>query len=256
MVERLSVIDQESIREVEIAFVSEYEAASLGDPDPSSPERKSIQEAKYELSVLGNLALWLSRPSRACFQVVLHAPQHGTTPAVQQVERHSPLLCHPNDVGNRVSASDLIIAQGLHSSMVQIARQNAVWTAIRSAWFALHMNAEEVRYFLWWAALEALFGPEDAREITYRLSQRVGFFLGQDPSDARELFTVVKAGYTFRSKVVHGRWAANSQNLTLMGNAEMITRRSLHRILSERELLEVFQGRDREGYLDDLVFRA
>ena len=258
MVERLSVTDQQSVREVQHAFVSEYEAASLDDPDPSSKgsEPKSIQETKYELSVLGNLALWLSRPSAACFSVVLHAPQFGGTPVVQQIKRHSPLLCHPNDVGNTLSAEDVALAQRLHSSLVQIPRQNAVWTAIRSAGFALHMNAEDVRCSLWWIALEALFGPEDAREITYRLSQRIGFFLGQDAKSARELFSQAKAGYAFRSKVVHGRWKEDSDGLTLMANAEMLVRRSLNRLLLDPELAKLFQEKNRETYLDELAFRA
>jgi hypothetical protein len=258
MVENLSSTDQEGVKETTHAFIVEYEAGSLGDPDASwkgSPP-KSVQETKYELSVLGNLALWLSRPSAVCFTVVLHAPQFGSEPTIQQVTRHSPLLCHPNDVETALSLDDITLAQKLHSSLVQIPRQNAIWTAIRAAWFALHMNAEEIRYSLWWIALEALFGPEDARETTYRLSQRIGFFLGGDRTAARELFAKALKGYAFRSKVVHGRWKENPDSDVFMAEAEAFVRRSMNRILQSAELTKMFLEKSREAYLDDLVFSS
>jgi hypothetical protein len=258
MVERLSATERQSIQEVRHAFVSEYEAASLGDPDPAwkGSEPKGIQETKYELAVLGNLALWLSCPSPACFTVVLHAPQFESKPVVQQTEQHSPLLCHPIDVSRQLSLADINLAQKLHVALVEIPRQNAIWTAIRSAWFALQMSAEEVRYSLWWIALEALFGPEDPREITYRLSQRIAFFLGQDKTRARDFFSKAKAGYAFRSKVVHGRWKENPDNVKLMADAELFVRTALNRIILDAKLTKAFQEKNRETYLDELVFQT
>jgi hypothetical protein len=258
MVEMLSTIDRQAVKEAAQAFIVEYEAASLGDQDPSwkESEPKSIQETKYELGVLGNLALWLSRPSAVCSTVVMHAPQFGSEPAVQQITRHSPFLCHPKDVEAAVSLDDISLASKLHLSLVQIPRQNAIWTAIRAACFALQMNTTEIRYSLWWIALEALFGPEDAREITHGLSQRIGFFLGENKKTARELFARARKGYTFRSKVVHGRWKENPETELLMADAETSTRRSLLRILQDAEVRKTFLEKNRETYLDDLVFSS
>lgn len=54
-----------------------------------------------------------------------------------------------------------------------------------------------------------MFGAEDGREITYRLSQRIAFFLASNQAEARQLFKEVKKAYSFRSKVAHGVWKQN-----------------------------------------------
>ena len=111
-----------------------------------------------------------------------------------------------------------------------------------------------IRYSLFWIALEALFGPEDAREITYRLSQRVAFFLGHDRADVKGLFSLTKKGYAYRSKIVHGRWKEDAGSESQMAEAEDLVRRSLVRVLEDQELIKTFSGKTRESFLDDLVF--
>lgn len=256
IVQNLDSRNRRALAETTHAFVAEYEAASLREPDPAwkGPQPKSIQETKYELTVLGNLALWLSRPSPVCFNVVLHAPWLGSRPFVQRLEQHSPLLCHPQDIGNTLSSEDIDFARMLHSSLALLPRDNAMWTAVRATWAALQMNMEEIRYLLFWITLEALFGPEDAREMTFRLSQRLSLFLAENPSEARDLFAHAKRGYAFRSKVAHGRWMENPEGLALMAEVETFVRRSLVVLLQDPELTKTFLGKDREAYLDDLVF--
>ncbi len=119
LVRGLSEIDRESINSASHAFVVVYEAASVNQPDPSwgGAYPKSIQESKYELCVLANLALWLARPSPACFSVVVHARQFGDEPVAQQVQLHSGLLCHPNDVQVRITDANLASAAALHRAL-------------------------------------------------------------------------------------------------------------------------------------------
>ena len=256
-VENLDSRNRRALAEATHAFVAEYEAGSLGEPDPAwkGSQPKSIQETKYELAVLGNLALWLIRPSPVCFNIVLHASQVGDLAVIRRLEQHhSTLLCHPQDIGNTLSSEDIDFARMLHSSLALLPRGNAMWTAVRATWSALQMNEEEVRYLLFWIALEALFGPEDAREMTFRLSQRVSLFLAENPSEARDLFARAKTGYAFRSKVAHGRWKENPDGLALMAEVETFVRRSLVGLLQDPELTKTFLGKDREAYLDDLVF--
>ena len=107
---------------------------------------------------------------------------------------------------------------------------------------------------LLWIALEALFGPEDAREITFRLSQRVALFLAEDRAEAKQLFTMVKKAYSFRSKIVHGRWKEEPDSLVRMAEVENLVRRSFGRILSDEAVRDTFVGNGREAYLDDLAF--
>lgn len=253
----LSTDDREAVRLASHAFVVSYEAAALEEPDPNwtGAYRKSIQQSKYELCLLGNLALWLIKPSPVCFSVVIHASQFGAELVAQQVQSCSTLLCHPNDVDARITASDLDIAPGLHQGLASVSPTTALFTAIRATWAGLQMNIEDIRFALFWIALEALFGPEDAREITYRLSQRLGFFLGASQSEARELFLKAKKAYGFRSKIVHGRWKEDPENTTRMAETEAFLRRSLVRIMESKDLTATFSGKSREGFLDDLLFR-
>ncbi len=117
------------------------------------------------------------------------------------------------------------------------------------------MNMEAIRYALFWIALEALFGAEDPKEITYRLSQRVAFFLAGGRHEAKALFSMAKKGYVFRSKIVHGRWREEPENTTRMAEVEALVRRSLMRVIESENLRSTFSGKAREGFLDDLVFR-
>jgi hypothetical protein len=255
MMKRLSENDQQGIKEARHAFVAEYEAASLGDPDPNwcGPKPKSIQDSKTELCILANLAFWLSRPSRACFTLVIHAPVFEA-PVAQQINCHRPLLCHPNDMKNVFSIDDIELARTLHVGLLKIPRPNPIWTAAHSAWIALHMNVPEVRYALWWIALEALFGPSDARELSYRLAQRISLFLAASRIEAKATFPKVKAAYAFRSKIVHGRWHRSPKSDEFMADTEQFARLSLNRILCDAELAKTFYQSEREAYLDDLVF--
>jgi hypothetical protein len=104
--------------------------------------------------------------------------------------------------------------------------------------------------------LEAVFGPEDGREITYRLSQRVGFFLGASRVEARQLFDTAKAGYGFRSKIVHGQWKEDLNATKRMAKAEILFRLALVRILQDLALVTTFSTKKRENFLDSLVFNS
>lgn len=114
MVGRLGTMLQEGIRVATCAFCVEYEAAALGAPDPEwqGQGQRSIQESKYELLVLGNLALWLAKPSPACFTAVVHAPEYESGPLIQRTEQHNSLLCHRNDAGARLALEDIDIPAG------------------------------------------------------------------------------------------------------------------------------------------------
>ncbi|HEX7425413.1 MAG TPA: hypothetical protein VF311_16215 [Terriglobales bacterium] len=215
---------------------------------------KSIQETKYEEAVLANFALWISRPSPAGFRLLFHAPDGDGDPAIQQIVRCSPLLCHSQDVAARITADDVGRAAAFHRSLVAVSRDTAVWTAVRAAWAGLEMNNESIRYILFWIALEALFGPDDAREMTYRLAQRVAFFLGDDRSGVRRIFEAAKRGYGLRSKIVHGHWSEDSESEKRMAEAEDFVRRTLVRIITDVKLTDAFASKAREKFLDDLVF--
>lgn len=160
----------------------------------------------------------------------------------------------------RLGKNDFEVARELYlalTSLAKLSRNGVVWTVIHALRQALTEQTAAIRYLLLWVALEGLFGPEDAREVTFRLSQRAAFFLANDRREAQELFRIVKTAYGWRSKVVHGMRLSklpkeNSEQI--MSEAEDLLRRSLKRLLNELRLVQVFEGKDRERYLDDLVF--
>jgi len=244
MVQRLSAPDLQGLSQVQYASIAEYDADALGDPDPNRAgrEQRSIQAAKYELAVLANLALWLVRPSNIGFTLLLHAPYRHGEWTVQQWEKHDPLLCHPDDVTAHPTAEDIAQAQNLLTALCGLSRNRAIWTAIRSTWAGLRMNMEEVRYLLFWIALEALLGPDDGREMTFRLSQRMALFLSNNREEAQRQFKEARTGYSYRSKVAHGRWRDNPNSLALMAKSEGFVRQSLIRILSDADLIAKFDS--------------
>jgi hypothetical protein len=258
MLDGLSRHDREAINEAIHALVMTYPAEALGSPDPDwkGQRPKSIQETKYETGLMANFALWLAKGSPACFSLVLHARHYGDERSLQRIERCSELLCHPSDVETRISDADVPRAIALHTALlqVQVVRDTSAWTAFRAAWAGLQMNIESVRCLLFWVALEALFGPEDGREITFRLAQRVGFFLGATREEARQLFETAKAGYGFRSKIVHGHWKQDPMATQRMAEAENLFRRAYTRILETPGFVETFSTKKREAFLDGLAF--
>lgn len=107
--------------------------------------------------------------------------------------------------------------------------------------------------------LEALFGPEDGREITYRISHRIAFFLDTTAEDRRAAAKVVKDAYATRSKVVHGGKLAGltpEQSVELMKQCEQLIRRSFRKLAKAPEIAAAFDSRKREMYLDGLAFEA
>src|SRR5579875_1908027 len=183
--QKVSASEFESIKATYHAFAVEYDAASLGDPDESwkGERSRSKQDTRYELACLANFALWLANPSPASFTYVFDAFEHAGHWMLQRALQY-PRLLSLGQEESRLESTDVQRAAALHVALLALGRENSVWTAVRSAWSALSMTGD-TRYLLLWVALEALFGPEDAREMTFRLSQRIAFFLGKDKAEAK-----------------------------------------------------------------------
>jgi hypothetical protein len=263
MLKRMSFIDQQYIADARCVLISEYDASAIGAPDPNSDPShpQSIQERKSSFIILGNLAMWLAQPSRACFSVVCHGPHMDTLegqpkqPIVQQVERQNPMHCHPDDVNKRLSVDQIIDAGRLHGVLVLIPRKDVVWQAMRMFWAALASYQADVRYSLFWIGLEALFGPDgNTGEITYKLAQRAAFFISNSAQEARDVFTKAKKCYALRSKIAHGRWQYDPSIDAAMADTEMIARASCRRLLTEPEMLKTFTSKKRDQFLEDWVF--
>jgi hypothetical protein len=259
----LSRTDRYSVLAAQYAFVAEYEATSIGHPDPDwqGSDPKSIQEGKFQSAMVANLALWVTQPSPVCISVGVDAvsfsvPNHEESELlVQQFQIEGPLYCHPRDVEKRVSETQLCEAGKLYEAMATVPRNNPVWEALRAFWAALTMYSADRRYPFFWMGLESLFGPDDnTNEIGFRLAQRIAFFICDTPETAREMFQKVKKGYRTRSRIVHGRWKNDPNIDEFMADTEDIVREVSIRLFTTEGLLNVFIDNRRDRFLEDWVF--
>jgi len=245
------------------SFSVEYQAESLGHPDPEweGPKPRSMQDKAEELVMLANLAIWLACPSSVSFDVILHFNRPGDGTSIRRVIPFGMFLPHILDADSKPTTADFRLAATLHKVLSSLRRDDGtVWTAARVLWKVLHEPMWEVRFLLSWVAMEALYGPISPQEISYRLSQRVAFFLGSNKSsEARKIFEIAKNGYGWRSKVVHGSRLSKlttEVSKTISYEAETLLRKTFLRILEDPEMISKFDGADREEHLDSLIFDA
>jgi len=247
------------IGQARYALRVDYEAASLGDPDPSwKGEARSIQDTSAECLYMANVALWLARPSPAAFGLVVHAEKHDDEWVHRQSFFFDSVKVHENDQRNGLGRHDLTQARTLNVALAGLPRDGAPWASARVLWKALTEDWWEGRYLLLWVALEALFGPLSPGETTYRLSQNLAFFLTSNAGEAHTTFRAAKESYEWRSKIVHGMRLARlpkEKSSELLYRSESFVRRALVRILSERTLIELFSSnKRREEFLSTIPF--
>jgi hypothetical protein len=243
-------------------------------------DRRLMRRAKlmlqYEIPIFGDAremlsglygastALWLARPTHVTLLTAFHAGHdddhpdpHGWIPHCwQHVERVRPSpVYHKRTMRRR----DLERAKRLHLAIMSTSLGPDVATALSSLWTALTARWIEGRHISLWIALEALFGSSSVGETTYRLAHRLALFLGGDASNCRSLYRDAVDSYRLRSQLVHGH-RLTKQELTphhaLLWKTERMLRDALVGILESAALMDAFKGRNREPFLDDLVFRG
>lgn len=258
----VGLADRDVLEHNQYTLMREYEADSFGEPDPDWHKKppRSKQSTAHEAIQLADFALWLAKPSSIGFSLVIHADDQTGAWRWRHVQRCDQLLPHTMDEGRMIQKDDLDLARKLHLGLSNLERDgSAVWIAARTLWNALIQDEWPVRYLLLWIVLEALYGTTDPRETTYRLAQRLAFFLSPDRVRAQTLFQDAKAGYTWRSRVVHGmrlQKLAPEKSSELMYAAERFARESLLKILVSADLMKSFRGSERETFLDSLLYFA
>ena len=252
----LSFSNKQEMKDAQFMFVSEYSADSLGDPDPewSGEKPRGRQQMALEKIQISNLALWLACPSPIAFDLVFHVDTDSQI--LREFFSTGHIIHHVNDSQNRHSKKQFNLAHSLSLSIQALNRETTVWVAVRTLFDALKSRSWENRFLLLWIILEALFGT--STEISYRISQRIGFFLSKSRKDAAELYKEAKRSYDWRSKVVHGMRHKLKQDESeqILYMTEYMVRNALFKILTDRKLIGIFTGNNdkREIYLDSLIF--
>jgi hypothetical protein len=108
-------------------------------------------------------------------------------------------------------------------------------------------------------ALETLFSTSP-NELTYRLSERTAFFLGESSNDRKDIFKFMKDAYAVRSSVVHGSTLGKKARsldylIEVSVRCDELVRQSLHKILSDERLGAVFTSDNDalDAYFTDLI---
>lgn len=256
----LSGNDRTRLEQCSHCLLFDYTAGALHAPDPAwmPGMPRSIHNAKAQQAFIVNVALWLRRPTPVGFTFVAHAPESNGEFVIQSVEAgHQPFLCLPRENGQQINARDLEVAASFYETLVAIPRASSPWAAIRTLTIALPTMVYDLRFLLFWMALESLFGTGSG-ELAFRISQRIAFFIGNNDADSRELFKLIKRSYDMRSRVVHGGRADHKTGVSEESLYQIQTcmRRAIGIILKDQEMRAMFVGERStvEEHLDLLAF--
>jgi len=237
-----------------------FQAKNLkeNDPDWNGKNPRSVLDRAHEILQLINLSVWLAFPCSINYSIIVTFKILKNTWNWENLSSlPNSLYAHKKYARNRLRQENIERAKILLNGLMHIPRPSAIWVAGYSLWTSLTERTFEVRYLFLWIALEALFGPEDHREITFRLSQRIAFFLKNDKDKTFNIYEEIKNGYKWRSKLVHGMKFSKSDNSKLdeiLFFSENLVRQSLVHILMNQKLINIFASRKREEYLDSLIF--
>lgn len=126
-------------------------------------------EELEERITLANLALWIARPSSIGFEWVINCFKEieGKEPQIEdffECSRFIPLERYKNE---ELEPQDFQRAKELNLALASTPRDGTIWTAKWALLEALREYPSVGRYLLIWIGLEALFGSEEAIEITY-----------------------------------------------------------------------------------------
>lgn len=221
------------------------------------PNEPLVSTAPVFFQSLPPLLIRLAKPSKFSYDAILHFDQPGDPESIRQAISFMGLVPHHEDTDSVLSADDSTKATTLHRSIVGLSRNGTLWTAVILLREALTERFWDSRFLLLWVVLEAIFGPSDPREITFRLSQRVAFFLGNDRKRIIEVFKMAKKCYFWRSKVAHGSKLSKlseTESAKILQGVEELVRKALIEILQNNELIKKIDGKKREDFLDGLIF--
>lgn len=245
------------IPQAQLAFIARYQANAFGSPDPKwgGEKSRSIQETAMEKINVANLALWLSKPSLINFEILIHAEEYNSKWFIRQSFTPQLRLIHEDDKENQLQIKDLNLAKDLYKKILLTNHNGSIWIAIRSISQALQSLSWELRFLIFWIALEALFGTDS--ELTYRLSLRIALFIEKNKNEQKELLRSAKKLYRERGKVVHGRGIPGKEQKDrkeLMKKTENIVRKAMLKIFKEDNIRQIFSSNKREDFLDNLIF--
>jgi hypothetical protein len=241
----------------EAALVHSFDAEGSGDPDPNSPgqtkDATSIDSVRKAI-----LALWLARPSALTIDVVMtRVPARDGT--LHHAEKFPAFVALPAYEHTALTVEDLKKADSLATALSGVKRSTAVWTAHRFLALTLAERGTDwdIRLLCAWVGIEALFGPEDRKDVQKTMCRRIARFLNPtDDDEGRKAYTFAFDNYEKRCEVAHGARVGHTTpegREQSVRDAEAILRSSLLHTLEDATALAALCSPDRDAYLHDLA---
>jgi len=154
-----------------------------------------------------------------------------------------------NPAGYQLKSSDDIFEFSVFWNRLQqpeVTDRTFLRVALQRLAFASERQRNEDQMIDLLIAAEALFlndvgNESDRGELTYRLSQRAGWFLGATPSERKEISLHMRKAYEVRSRIVHGahdlRLPKGSEGKPVRlkdfaATTEAYVRRAFHKLIS------------------------
>ncbi len=248
------------VKDAKLVFRIEYEADALHSPDPDwkGQTPRSIQQVVDEKIWLAGVALWIVVPTGWSVGHLYHFQEKGDAMSRRSTGPANKVRVASEHIYDAPTLPQLRQAARYHEAMLALDRKGTIWSAVGLLSQALSDDQWIPRYVLVWVTLEALFGPEDSREMRFRLAQRLAFFLGSDREERVRLFRDALRGYDLRSKAVHGGRLASltdKDSHERLVQSEGYARRAMAKVLSDASVAGTFDGgARREQFLDELIF--
>jgi hypothetical protein len=245
--------------EANLALITEYDATSLYDPDPSPPGRpRSKSAAACQQLQLANLSLWLARPTDIHFNLLIDLEYVIDTWCLAR----DPTVFWPGVVTlprygtARLTGTDIDVARDLLAALSELTTKGTGFVASRYLWLALNQEMVDASYGLLWIAVEALLGPENRKRIGERISMRGAAMIGGDRTQQALTYHRVSEGWRARNEVMHGdtlEERSDPEKFLLLWEAHELIRGVLRRVLTEPAVRDPFSTfSDREAFLQEL----
>lgn len=228
---------------------SQGQSPSTDKPSPHDEARRALQTA--------SLMLWLSRRTSFGYDRIALAQQGLDGWFWRELTSHDVRVPLPSYKNADVEPNDFSVSFQFASVFAATKVHGTVRTACNALGMALTQLDWPLRYLSLWLVLESLFGPEDARETSFRLCQRMALFLSPRGPEAVSLFKRLKESYGWRSKTVHGmrlQKLDDDKSLELLEFLESWVHQALRKILANEQMLAKFDTNVREEYLDQIAF--
>jgi len=215
-----------------------------------------------ELVSLFLLALWITRPTRACtaFRFVIDDDDVPVVPqAVRIMDIHQWLQ---GDVYENLSVTHLRRASRLFQSLKALSPTGGrLYTALTYAHYGCTTIRWQVAFTMYSASFETIFFPDSKNRITHKLARRAACFLEQSDERRKRVYERVSYFYDVRSAILHGRFLANledqsasKKNLKDLRLLSVTLRRVWQKILSDNKLISTLNAdvTTRNTYFDKL----